>query len=56
MRVCVCVCVCVCARAACPGDPGGRVGGVVWGEERERDRREAQAAVFGINRHYPAVF
>lgn len=26
----------------------------LWGD-RERDSREARAAVFGINRHYPAV-
>lgn len=56
---CVCItcvlCSAICVRTAGPGDPGGR--GVVCGErEGEGDRREAQAAVFGINRHYPAVF
>lgn len=44
-----------------PGDPGAVVrfvGREASEREREteRDRREAQAAVFGINRHYPAVF
>lgn len=54
-RVCI-MCVLCSTISVCtsgPGDPGG----LVWSVgEREGDRREAHAAVFGINRHYPAVF
>lgn len=39
----------------CTDDPGDR-GAAVRSASRKAEGYEAQAAVFGINRHYPAVF